>query len=226
MSLGASFLEQVDRAFDRAARHTVHDQTLLANIKACKNLFYTSFPIKRDDGSIEVMHAWRAEHSHHKLPTKGGIRYAETVDAEEVQALAALMTYKCALVDVPFGGAKGGIRIDASKCTPGELERITRRYTFELVRKNFIGPGLDVPAPDYGTSPREMAWIADTYSSLRPGELDALACVTAKPLAQGGIREEQMVVHDHHVRLAGALAHLRHEAVVIARAPRAEAVLG
>ena len=119
MSLGASFLEQVDRAFDRAARHTGHDQTLLANIKACKNLFYTSFPIKRDDGSIEVMHAWRAEHSHHKLPAKGGIRYAATVDEEEVQALAALMTYKCALVDVPFGGAKGGIRIDPKQYTPG-----------------------------------------------------------------------------------------------------------
>ena len=111
-SLGASFLDQVNRAFDRAAGFTQHDPTLLANIKACKNLFYTSFPIKRDDGSIEVMHAWRAEHSHHKLPTKGGIRYAETVDADEVQALAALMTYKCALVDVPFGGAKGGIRIN------------------------------------------------------------------------------------------------------------------
>jgi len=187
MSLGAGFLDQVNRTFDRAAGFTAHDPTLLANIKACKNLFYTSFPIKRDDGSIEVMHAWRAEHSHHKLPCKGGIRYAETVDAEEVQALAALMTYKCALVDVPFGGAKGGIRLNPKTYSPGELERITRRYVFELVRKNFMGPGLDVPAPDVGTGPREMAWIADTYTQLRPGELDALGCVTAKPVSAGGI---------------------------------------
>ena len=188
MAVGASFLDQVDRSFDRAAAFTGHDATLLANIKACKNLFYTSFPIKRDDGSIEVIHAWRAEHSHHKLPCKGGIRYAETVDAEEVQALAALMTYKCALVDVPFGGAKGGIRLNPKKYSEGELERITRRFVFELVRKNFIGPGLDVPAPDVGTGPREMAWIVDTYTQLRSGELDSLGCVTAKPLSQGGIR--------------------------------------
>ncbi len=188
MSVGASFLEQVDLAFDRAARFTHHDPTLLANIRACKNLFYTSFPIKRDDGRIEVMHAWRAEHSHHKLPCKGGIRYAEAVDAEEVQALAALMTYKCALVDVPFGGAKGGIRLNPKKYSPEELERITRRYVFELVRKNFMGPGLDVPAPDVGTSGREMAWIADTYTQLCPGELDALGCVTGKPVSAGGIR--------------------------------------
>ena len=188
MSLGASFLEQVNQAFDRASTFTKHDPTLLANIKACKNVFYTSFPIKRDDGRIEVMHAWRAEHSHHKLPTKGGIRYAPDVDSEEVQALAALMTYKCALVDVPFGGAKGGIRINPKQYSANELERITRRYAFELVRKNFIGPGLDVPAPDVGTSSREMAWIADTYSQLRSGELDALGCVTAKPISQGGIR--------------------------------------
>jgi glutamate dehydrogenase (NAD(P)+) len=186
--VGASFLEQVNRAFDRAAQFTIHDPTLLANIKACKNLFYTSFPIKRDDGSIEVMHAWRAEHSHHKLPCKGGIRFALAVDAEEVQALAALMTYKCALVDVPFGGAKGGIRLDPKTYSVGELERITRRYVFELVRKNFIGPGLDVPAPDVGTGSREMAWIADTYTQLRSGELDALGCVTAKPVSAGGIR--------------------------------------
>jgi glutamate dehydrogenase (NAD(P)+) len=188
LSLGTSFLDQVNRAFDHAATFTHHDPTLLANIRACKNLFYTSFPIKRDDGRIEVMHAWRAEHSHHKLPTKGGIRYAETVDADEVQALAALMTYKCALVDVPFGGAKGGIRLNPKRYSFDELERITRRYVFELVRKNFMGPGLDVPAPDVGTSSREMAWIADTYTQLRPGELDALACVTAKPVSAGGIR--------------------------------------
>ena len=188
MSVGAGFLDQVNRAFDRAAGFTHHNPTLLANIKACKNLFYTSFPIKRDDGSIEVMHAWRAEHSHHKLPCKGGIRYAEAVDAEEVQALAALMTYKCALVDVPFGGAKGGIKLNPKKYSPAELERITRRYVFELVRKNFMGPGLDVPAPDVGTSGREMAWIADTYTQLRPGEIDSLACVTAKPVSAGGIR--------------------------------------
>src|SRR5690242_5477929 len=188
MSLGAGFLEQVNRAFDRAAAFTPHNATLLANIKACKNLFYTSFPIKRDDGSIEVIHAWRAEHSHHKLPCKGGIRYALAVDADEVQALAALMTYKCALVDVPFGGAKGGIKINPKAYSVGELERITRRFVFEMVRKNFMGPGLDVPAPDVGTGSREMAWIADTYTQLRPGELDALGCVTAKPVSAGGIR--------------------------------------
>jgi len=186
--VGAGLLDQVNRSFDRAAAFTPHDPALLANIKTSKNLFYTSFPIKRDDGRIEVMHAWRAEHSHHKLPCKGGIRYAETVDAEEVQALAALMTYKCALVDVPFGGAKGGIRLRPKTYSPAELERITRRYVFELVRKNFMGPGLDVPAPDVGTGPREMAWIADTYTQLRPGELDALGCVTAKPVSAGGIR--------------------------------------
>ncbi|MGH7497684.1 MAG: Glu/Leu/Phe/Val family dehydrogenase [Gemmatimonadales bacterium] len=188
MSLGASFLDLVNRAFDRAASFTPHKPTLLTNIKACKNLFYTSFPLKRDDGTIEVIHAWRAQHSHHKLPTKGGIRYAETVDAEEVQALAALMTYKCALVDVPFGGAKGGILLNPKNYSTDELERITRRYTFELVRKNFIGPGLDVPAPDVGTGPREMAWIADTYTQLRSGEVDALGCVTGKPVSAGGIR--------------------------------------
>lgn len=184
----SGFLDQVNRIFDAAAARTKHDPTLLQQIRTCNAVMAVAFPVRRDNGALEVVQGWRAQHSHHKTPTKGGIRFAPDVHDEEVMALAALMSYKCAIVDVPFGGAKGGIRIDASKYSVGELERITRRYTFELVRKNFIGPGLDVPAPDYGTSSREMAWIADTYTSLRPGELDGLACVTAKPLAQGGIR--------------------------------------
>jgi glutamate dehydrogenase (NAD(P)+) len=183
-----SFFEQVNRMFDRGAAHTDHPEGLLHQIKVCNSVLRTEFPVKRDDGSIEVVTAYRAEHSHHRLPTKGGIRYAPSVNEDEVMALAALMTYKCAIVDVPFGGAKGGIRIDRGRFSKSELERITRRYTFELVRKNFIGPGVDVPAPDYGTGPEEMAWILDTYTSMADNPLDALACVTGKPVGQGGVR--------------------------------------
>lgn len=183
-----SFFEQVNRNFDRAAALTTHHPGLLAIIKTCNSVYHFTFPLERDDGSIEVIHAWRAEHSHHKLPTKGGIRYSLGVNEDEVMALSALMTYKCAVVDVPFGGAKGGIRINAKSYSVRELEQITRRYTFELVKKNFIGPGIDVPAPDFGTGSREMAWIVDTYTALAPDKLEGAACVTGKPLAQGGIR--------------------------------------
>lgn len=183
-----SFTAQVNANFDRAAAYTGYDPKLLNLIKRCNAIYHMSFPIRRDDGSVEVIEAWRAEHSQHKLPTKGGIRYNLMVDEDEVAALAALMTYKCAVVDVPFGGSKGGIKIDPRGYSTGELERITRRYTFELMRKNFIGPGSDVPAPDLGSGPREMAWIADTYQALSGGELNALACVTGKPVGQGGIR--------------------------------------
>jgi glutamate dehydrogenase (NAD(P)+) len=188
MSEGISFFSQVNRNFDRAAVHTTHPPGILNQIEQINSVIHLTFPIKRDDGSIEVIHAWRAEHSHHKLPTKGGIRYASNVNEDEVMALAALMTYKCAIVNVPFGGAKGGVRIDARTYSAAELERITRRYTFELFKKNFIGPGIDVPAPDFGTGPREMAWIADTYSSLAPQDINALGCVTAKPVSEGGIQ--------------------------------------
>ena len=182
-----NLLEQVNHSFDRAAVLTGVDPTLLRQIRTCNSIYYISFPLVRDDGSIEVIEAWRAEHSHHKQPTKGGIRFSLTVTRDEVAALAALMTYKCALVDVPFGGAKGGIKIARHKYSESELERIIRRYTFELKRKNFIGPGADVPAPDFGTGPKEMAWIVGTYMSLSGGELNAFACVTGKPVSQGGI---------------------------------------
>lgn len=183
-----SFFEQVNKNFDKAAQYTDHDPGLLAQIKRCNSVYYISFPLKRDDGSIEVIEAWRAEHSHHRLPTKGGIRYALEVNEDEVMALAALMTYKNAIVDVPFGGAKGGIKISRSNYSESEMVRITRRYTYELLRKNFIGPGQDVPAPDYGSTAGDMAVIADTYKALSPTPLDAIASVTGKPISHGGIR--------------------------------------
>jgi len=188
MTADLSFFEQVNKNFDRAAALTDHPKGLLEQIKSVNSVIHFTFPLIRDDSSIEVIHAWRAEHSQHKLPTKGGIRYAANVNEDEVMALSALMTYKCAIVNVPFGGAKGGVKIAAHSYSVGELERITRRFTFELNKKNFIGPGLDVPAPDFGTGGREMAWIADTYMTLNPHDIDALGCVTAKPVGQGGIR--------------------------------------
>ncbi len=183
-----SFLDQVDRMFDKAAALTSHAPGLLTQIKMCNSIYAFEYPLQRDDGTIITVKAWRAEHSQHKLPTKGGIRYASNVTEDEVKALATLMTFKCAIVDVPFGGAKGGVRISRRAFSDAELQRITRRYTYELTRKNFIGPGIDVPAPDYGTSAKEMAWILDTYNSLTHEPLDALACVTGKPVGLGGIR--------------------------------------
>ncbi len=181
------FAAQVDQYFDNAASHTRFAPGLLAQIRTCNSIYAFNFPIRRDDGSIEVLKGWRAQHSNHRTPTKGGIRFALHANADEVIALASLMTYKCALVDVPFGGAKGAVQIDRARYSDAELERVTRRYTYELVSRDLIGPGTDVPAPDYGTSGREMAWIVDTYSALTPDKLEAIGCVTGKPLAHGGI---------------------------------------
>ena len=188
MSSQANFFDQVTQYFNEAAKFTDYPKGLLEQIRVCNSVYRFDFPLRRASGEIEVIHAWRVEHSHHKMPVKGGIRYSPDVYEEEVMALAALMTYKCAIVDVPFGGAKGGIKIEPKNYPLDELERITRRYAVELTKKGFLGPGVDVPAPDYGTGEREMAWIADTYATLNPGHLDALGCVTGKPVTQGGVR--------------------------------------
>ncbi len=182
-----SFFESVEKSFDKAAVFTDWDKGILEQIKLCNSVYQMRFPVKIND-KVEVIEAYRVQHSHHKTPCKGGIRFSIEVNQDEVMALAALMTYKCAIVNVPFGGGKGGIKIDPKKYSAYDLEKITRRYTAELIKKNFIGPGTDVPAPDYGTGAREMAWILDTYVAMHPGEIDAAGCVTGKPVSQGGVR--------------------------------------
>ncbi len=182
-----SFFASVEKNFDKAAAHTGLPKGLLEQIKLCNAVYQMRFPVKVGR-EYHVIEAYRVQHSHHRLPTKGGIRFSLGVNQDEVMALAALMTYKCAIVDVPFGGAKGGVKINPKNYTTPQLQKITRRYTTELIRKNFIGPGIDVPAPDYGTGGREMAWILDTYLTFHHGEIDAVGCVTGKPVSQNGIQ--------------------------------------
>jgi glutamate dehydrogenase (NAD(P)+) len=185
-SSAPNFYQSVQSYFDNAAKFTEIDAGILQQIKICNAVYRLHFPVKIGN-EVKVIEAYRVQHSHHRLPTKGGIRYSMHVNQEEVMALATLMTYKCAIVDVPFGGAKGGVKINPWDYTQDELERITRRYTSELVKRNFIGPAIDVPAPDYGTGPREMAWIYDTYRTFKDNEIDAAGCVTGKPVSQNGI---------------------------------------
>ncbi|XP_049871155.1 glutamate dehydrogenase, mitochondrial-like [Pectinophora gossypiella] len=161
---------------------------ILKVMGSCNSSIQFEFPLRRKNGDYEIISAYRSQHSVHRLPCKGGIRYSTQVDLGEVRALAALMTYKCACTNVPFGGAKGGVAIDPKTYTVAELQRITRRYTLELAKKNYIGAGIDVPAPDINTSGREMSWIVDTYiKTLGSGDINAAACVTGKPINGGGI---------------------------------------
>ncbi len=182
-----SFRESVDLMVDKAMTAMNLDAGTAHAIKACNAVLKVQFPVKIK-GKIEVFTGWRATHSNHRLPSKGGLRFAPYANQDEVEALAALMTYKCAIVDVPFGGSKGALMIDPSLYSRDELEVITRRFTLELVRKGFLSPSTNVPAPDVGTGQREMAWIADTYKHLHPEDINYIACVTGKPVQQGGIQ--------------------------------------
>ncbi len=183
----ASFTQNVNQMVDRAVRVLDLDPGIAKAIKACSAIIQVTFPVEIK-GKLEVFTGWRAVHSTHRLPAKGGLRFATIVNQDEIEALAALMTYKCAIVDVPFGGSKGGLSIDPSRYDRDEMQRITRRFARELARKGFLSPATNVPAPDVGTGEREMAWVADTYKHLFPDDINYLACVTGKPVAHGGIR--------------------------------------
>ncbi len=185
-SPNSSFLASVNRMFTQAVALMDLPPGLPEQIRTCNSVYQIRFPVKIR-GEFRVFKGWRATHSEHWLPAKGGIRYAPSVNQDEVEALAALMSYKCAVVDLPYGGSKGGVRLDPREFTLEELREITERYTIELDKKGYIGPGLNVPAPDMGTGEREMAWIVRTYRTLHPEEIDAIACVTGKPPGRGGV---------------------------------------
>ncbi|HKJ88093.1 MAG TPA: Glu/Leu/Phe/Val dehydrogenase dimerization domain-containing protein, partial [Gammaproteobacteria bacterium] len=182
-----SFRESVDHMVDQAMKVQRLEPGVAEAIKGCKAVIKVKFPVEIR-GRVEVFTGWRATHSLHRLPAKGGIRYATQVNQNEVEALAALMTYKCAIVDVPFGGSKGGLKIDPKKYNRNEMQKITRRFARELATRGFLSPATNVPAPDMGTGQREMSWMADTYKHLYPDDVTHIACVTGKPVQFGGIR--------------------------------------
>jgi glutamate dehydrogenase (NAD(P)+) len=222
-----SFSQSVNHMVDRALQVLDIDPGVAEAIKSCESIIQVNFPVSFD-GRIEVFTGWRAVHSTHRLPAKGGIRYAQIVNQDEVVALAALMTYKCAIVDVPFGGSKGGLLIDPSKYSRDQMQLITRRFARELIRKDFLSPATNVPAPDMGTGEREMAWIADTYKQLHPENMNYAACVTGKPVHHGGIRGRveatgrgivyamrEFFRHANDVKLAGLTPGLGGKRVVV-----------
>ena len=181
-----TFRESVNMMFDKAISLIDISPGLAQKIKVCNSTYTVRFGVKLR-GDIHTFTGYRSVHSEHKEPVKGGIRFATSVNQDEVEALAALMTYKCALVEAPFGGSKGGLHIDPTQWEPDEIEKITRRFAYELIKRDLIHPSQNVPAPDMGTGEREMAWIADQFRRMNTSEINADACVTGKPLNKGGI---------------------------------------
>ena len=182
-----SFRDSVDMMFEQAAALMDLPEGLTQKIRVCNATYTVRFGV-RLRGKIHTFTGYRSVHSEHMEPVKGGIRYATSVNQDEVEALASLMTFKCSLVEVPFGGSKGGLCIDPREWDPDELERITRRFAYELIKRDLIHPSQNVPAPDMGTGEREMAWIADQYARMNTTDIDSRACVTGKPLNSGGIQ--------------------------------------
>jgi glutamate dehydrogenase (NAD(P)+) len=182
----SSFLSDVDAMFEAAAGTIDLPEGLAEKIRVCNATYVTRFGV-RLRGRMHTFTGWRAVHSTHNNPAKGGIRYAPNVDQDEVEALAALMTYKCALLGLPFGGSKGALMINPRDWEGYELEKITRRFAQELIRHGFLSSGQNVPAPDMGTNEQTMMWIADEYRRLKPDDINGMACVTGKPLGGNGI---------------------------------------
>jgi len=184
--MSGGFLSDVEAMFDSAADALDLPEGLAEKIKVCNATYVTRFGV-RLRGRMFTFRGWRATHSTHNAPAKGGIRYALNVDQDEVEALAALMTYKCALLDLPFGGSKGALEIDPTAWEPHELEKITRRFAQELMRHGFLSSATNVPAPDMGTNEQTMMWIADEYRRYKPDDINGMGCVTGKPVGGGGI---------------------------------------
>ena len=182
-----SFLSSVEKMFDQAAELVGLPDDLHHKIKVCNSTYTVRFGVRLRN-KLYTFTGYRSVHSEHREPVKGGIRYSPHADQDEVEALASLMTFKCALVEAPFGGSKGALVIDPNDWEPHELERITRRFTQELAKRTLISPAQNVPAPDMGTGEREMSWMADEYKRLYPNDLNSWGCVTGKPVSKGGIR--------------------------------------
>ena len=182
-----SFRDSVELMYSRAVKLMNLSPGLEEKIRVCNATYTVRFGV-RLRGDLHTFTGYRAVHSEHMEPVKGGIRFAMGVHQDEVEALAALMTFKCALVETPFGGSKGGLRIDPSEWEEHELEQITRRFAYELAKRDLIHPSQNVPAPDMGTGEREMAWIADQYARMNTTDINARACVTGKPINAGGIQ--------------------------------------